>query len=191
MGGNLFISQKFPKFHSGPALLFPPFQSYKRGASTPCVGRVPASGRADASGDAMLAISCWGMSPVGSLLHTSFPASPLRSNLAVWTTKEVQLISRNAICRTGLSLGANEWLQVPPVAPCQICYVRWLITGHRIEMLRMICSLPRWQLLGQTVCHLSLCRNRWGLIFWKLNNNNLTSKIKKISEICKSYIVRA
>lgn len=26
---------------------------------------------------------------------------------------EVQLISRNAICRTGLLLGVNEWFQVP------------------------------------------------------------------------------
>lgn len=50
-----------------------------------------------------------------SLLHTSLPASPLRSNL-VWITMEVQLMSRNAICKTGMSSGANDWLQGPPLA---------------------------------------------------------------------------
>ena len=117
--------------------------------------------------------------PLGCLLHTSLPAPPLRASLDVWAATEAQLISRNAICRTALSLGVNEWLQVPPPARCRVCNSRWLITAHRLQAPGLICSPSHGPYLGQSLVPLG----GHGFDFLEsYQNNNYICKIIKISE---------
>lgn len=117
--------------------------------------------------------------PLSSLLHTSLPVPPLRGSLDVWATVGAQLISRNAICRTALSLGVNEWLQVPPSTCCQACYSRWLITGHILQTPGLICSPSHGPYLGQSLVSL---RGHGFDFLESYQNNNYICKIIKISE---------